>query len=560
MKKGPSFVSMVVFDFVSRPVGLNVRGKSTVHTKLGAIFSIVCLALYATLSWVTITNYLDTSRPVISYESQSTKHKEKIDVKKSKLYPILFFFDQVNYLSIDEVYQYVNPYILYYRKPSVGAAVTTRLKLVPCKELVARGKTDTITADSEGFVKANYEKLGLCVDDEGNQVTLGGAEVSDDFELFRVLLYPCTRTDGTCKTQTQLAKLALSVSFPTPQTNFGDYKSPVRYVTESNEFVGVSNMISVVNYHSLRVNEVVQERGFLSKLQTTHHFVSIDKSTSQIRTRDATQITCSETALSACTPYIIHNVIMTNNKMKIQRSYKGIVESISEIGGMIDLIYLIFMILHSAYHGHVIKNFFIKEVYGVDKPASSKPRCCRKKNREVSSGQFESEAEQRELYNKATERLNKDLDMVKILQELNIIKYFLITNCGLTTGSELSTSKTLKELENFDHKKKEEVKSDKEAMKVSQMMLHRSSLKIQHVAPTKKDLGDPNFFKAAPVPASFSAGVKQQPSIKPKKSLFSSSKISGYATVEKPLQEAGDFSSQLHHQQQPANVEFQNFE
>ena len=103
MKKGPSFVSMVVFDFVSRPVGLNVRGKSTVHTKLGAIFSIVCLALYATLSWVTITNYLDTSRPVISYESQSTKHKEKIDVKKSKLYPILFFFDQVNYLSIDEV-------------------------------------------------------------------------------------------------------------------------------------------------------------------------------------------------------------------------------------------------------------------------------------------------------------------------------------------------------------------------------------------------------------------------------------------------------------------------
>ena len=551
---------MMVLDFVSRPVGLNVRGKSTVHTKLGAVFSVACLALYATLSWVTITNYLDTSRPVISYESQSTKHKEKIDIKKSKLYPILFFFDQVNYLAIDEVYQYVNPYILYYRKPATGTAITARLKLVPCKELIAKGKTDTITANSEGFVKANYEKLGLCIDDEDKQITLGGMEVQDDFELFRVLLYPCTRTDGTCKSQTQLAKLALSVSFPTPQTNYGDYKSPIRYVTESNEFVGVSNVISVVNYHSLRVNEVVQERGFLSKLETTHHFVSIDKSTSQIRTRDANQITCNEAALSACTPYIIHNVIMTNNKMKIQRSYKGIVESISEIGGMIDLIYLVFMLLHSVYHGAVVKNFFIKEVYGVDKPASKNNRCCRKKTRETSSDQLESEAELQELYNKATDRLNKDLDIVRILQELNIIKYFLITNCGLTTGIELSSSKTLKGLESFDHKKQEEMKTDKEALKASKQMLHRPSLKFQHVVPVKKDSFDPNFSKAAPLPSTYSVGIKQQLSVKSRKSLFSSSKASGYGTVEKAPQEAVEFSSQPQNLQQPAFEEVKDFE
>ena len=544
---------MMVLDFVSRPVGLTVRGKSTVHTKLGAVLSVVCLALYATLSWVTITNYLDTSRPVISYESQSMKHKEKIDVKKSKLYPILFFFDQVNYLSIEEVYQYVNPYILYYRKPATGAAITARLKLVPCKDLLARGKTDTITAESEGFVKSNYEKLGLCVDDEGKQINLGGEEVKDDFELFRVLLYPCTLTDGTCKPQTSLGRLAVSVAFPTPLTNFGDYKSPIRYVTESNEFVGVSNVISVVNYHSLRVNEVMQERGFLSKLEVTHHFVSVDKSTSQIRTRDAAQITCNEAALSTCTPYIIHNVIMTNNRMKIVRSYKGIVESISEIGGMIDLIFLVFMLLHSLNHSTVVKNFFIKEVYGIEKPTSRNARCCKKKLQEPSSEQIEKDTEQHELYNKAMDRLNKDLDIVRILQELNTIKYFLITNFGLAAGGELSSSKTLKGLDNFDNKQQEERDGNKEAQKLSNHMLHRQSLKLQQIAPTKKESGDPLFSKAVPVSATFSMGVKQQSSIKPKKNLFSSSKLPGYGPVEKSPQEPGDFNSQL---QTPQNLPF----
>ena len=545
MKKGSSFVGALTFDFLSRPVGLTVRGKSTVHTKTGAVFSFVCLALYTTLSWVTITNYLDTSRPVISYESQSMKYKEKINIKKSKLFPILFFFDQVNYLMMEEVVQYVNPYIMYYRKSSTGAPVSVRLKLVPCSALIAKGKTDTITAESEGFVKTNYERFGLCVDDEDKVFTLGGAEVSDDFELFRVLLYPCALTDGTCKSQAGLGRLSFSVAFPTPMTNYGDYKSPIRYVTESNEFVGVSNVIYTVNYNTLRVNEVMQESGFLSKLLLTHHFVSIEKSTTQTRTRDSNLITCNDaTVLSACTPYVAYNVIMTNNKMKIVRSYKGIVESISEIGGMIDLIFLLFMLLHSVHHSSVVKRFFIKEVYGIEKPASKPARCCRKKTHEVTSLRSESEAEQQELYNLAADRLVKDLDVIRILQELNTIKYFLATNFGLSASGELSSSKTLKGLDSFDHKKQEQKEDSKPSQKLSQQVLHQKSLKIPQPAIIKKESADSLFSKAMPVASTHGTGLKQQPSIKQKKSLFSSSKNIGYDPVDRPSQEPSEFNAQ----------------
>ncbi len=103
MKKGKANSLGSSLDFLSHPVGFNVRGQSAVSTKVGIFFSVICMCLFVTLSWVTIANYLDTSRPVISYETQSLKIKEPANIKQSRLYPIIFFLDQVSYLKPSEL-------------------------------------------------------------------------------------------------------------------------------------------------------------------------------------------------------------------------------------------------------------------------------------------------------------------------------------------------------------------------------------------------------------------------------------------------------------------------
>jgi hypothetical protein len=426
MKKGVASSLGSSLDFLSHPVGFNVRGQPAVKTKVGVLFSIICLGLFVTLSWVTIANYLDTSRPVISYETVTLKAKEPANIKQSKLYPIIFFLDQVNYLTPEELAKYVNPYIIYYSKPTVGAVAFERLKLVPCKDLIARGKTDTITVESEGSVKTNYKQHGYCIDDEDKEFMLGDDNAID---LFSLALYPCALTDGSCKSPTELGKLAASISFPQAVTNFGDYKSPITYVTESSDWVGLNTYFWVVTYHSLKTNEVMQERGFLSKIETTHRFVSEDKTTSQVRNRDSAQTTCPEAQIDNCLPYLVHNFLMTNKKMKIVRSYKGIVESISEIGGLTDLIFMVFVLLYSVYHRTATFEFLIKEIYGLDKPRSS---LCKKKNKaEVQAVGAEADSIDIKVYEKAKVQVEKDLDIVAFIEEMNVIKLFLMESFGL---------------------------------------------------------------------------------------------------------------------------------
>ena len=548
MKKTSCLGGSLSFDILAHPVGFNVRGQPAFRTHVGSALSLACITLFVTLSWVTIANYLDTSRPVISYESLSLTTKPEINIKQSRLYPIIFFFDQVKYLDAVESAQYVNPYIMYYGTNSKGEPKLIELKLVPCKELIARGKTDTINVEGEGFVKKNFQQHGHCVDDEEQQVTLGGNEIQDSLEIFSIGLYPCILTDGSCKPQASLGRLAISVSFPTPLNNYGDYKSPIKYVTESNDFVGISNSMILVNYHNLRINDVMQERGFLSKLQTTHSFVSIDKSTSQIRTRDPTQISCTKETFDTCLPYIVHNFVMTNNKLNVVRSYKGIVESVSEIGGMIDLIYLLFGFIYSIYYNKALKEYFVKEVYGIEKPVTKGALCCKKSKSDVTTIRSESPSEQRDLFQKAVDRLQKDLDMLKVLEELNMIKLFLISKQGMQTKGDrsLARSKTFKGLEDIEFKQSEQKEDEDEGDydKVPNKILFQQSLETQQIGSAQKDIRKSIFSKTISVSSPHSANSKGRLSMKTKKSLFNPSKTPGPNPFQKVNLEEGDFTPQ----------------
>lgn len=391
--------------------------------------------------------------------------------------------------------KYVNPYIIYYKKPSVGDAIQFRLKLVPCKELIARGKTDTITAFSDGSVKTNYKEFGYCVDDEGKEVNLGA---EDSIELFSLSLYPCALTDGNCKSAAGLGKFVSSISFPQPVSNFGDYKNPITYVTETSEWVGISTMFNVVNYHSLRINEVMQERGFLSRLETTHRYISIDKSTNQIRNRDPTETTCTEDKIDYCYPYIIHNFLMTNKKMKIVRSYKGVVESISEIGGMIDLIFTVFVLIYSFYHNSAEKRFLVKEIYKIEDTPSQFSLCKKKSRAEVAAVNFDDTPKSKEIFKKAADRVQKDLDIIALVEEINVIKLFLVDSFGLSFPGDPDRFGTLKQLDDSRVKPEAEHRDSRTGAEFSRQFSSNGQPRSGSLARENSSMSKPHILPQSP--------------------------------------------------------------
>jgi len=190
----------------------------------------------------------------------------------------------------------------------------------------------------------------------------------------------------------------------------------------------------------------------MSKLETTHKYVSVHKSTSQIRNRDSTVTTCADDKLDYCLPYIMHNFLMTNKKMKIVRSYKGIVESVSEIGGIIDLIFMIFVLLYSFYHRIAVQSYLVKEIYGLKKEPST--ICRNKKRSELISVGIEEDPINKEIYKKAEERLEKDLDLVGLIEEMNAIKIFLFDTFGPKFPEEEENIAVLKLLDSCRNRSK----------------------------------------------------------------------------------------------------------
>ena len=52
----------------------------------------------------------------------------------------------------------------------------------------------------------------------------------------------------------------------------------------------------------------------------------------------------------ACQPYIIFDYSSSSDIMTITREYKGVIETLSDIGGFKEILHMIFMFIYPIYH------------------------------------------------------------------------------------------------------------------------------------------------------------------------------------------------------------------
>lgn len=414
-------------DFLSQPVKLNFEGRKTYPTKVGAALSLACFGIFCSLLYSIIDSYLDTTKPRISTETEFMKVKERVDLKQNKLYPVFFFYGNITkILPIEEVLRFTHPVIarIVYRMMPNGTESEERtyLDLVPCKQLVDKTRADAVQPETEGYVKSNYYNFGFCVDDHGQSLELGGDKDPTAVDIFLVALYPCILTDGTCKPSASLGEFGFIVSFQEPVTNLGEKEKPIVYSSEANVLQGISVQFSTKVFSNLRVNHIIEERGFLSKPTVTHRFASVDSQSPMFTTRDPGQSTCKDFDINTCSLYFEHIFTLSNKKLKIVREYKGIVESISEVGGIIDIIFLLFTSVYAIYHQRVVENFAIEQLYEVQ---GSKPVSCFGLINKMPFGPSKPLRESNVSYQSALGRLADDMDLLTILQDLKKIKAVL---------------------------------------------------------------------------------------------------------------------------------------
>lgn len=419
-------------DFLAPSFSLNINGKSSYNTKTGMVLSLTCLGAFIFLIYFNVTQYLDKTRPRVSQELEVLANPPKIDFVKGKHFPIMFFYylDSTPIDSIDELgkFAHVALELGYFKKDADGNEIYINNVLKPkrCSDLVAQGKTETIEPSNDYFVKSNYLVSGICFDSEGIEVSLGGATDGRYYESAAVNVYPCVLGDQ-CHPLSELAKLSFTVASPTVNLNLNNYKNPLLYLTEAEDYYYITPSIGSKHKMYLMKGEIREENGFLTPKAQPTSFSTIRNLRYLAYARNPNQITCSEEELYGyfCDPYYRLIYSNTYSQLVVTREYKGVIETISEIGGMIELILIVFSALYSFYHNEALRQYMILQIYGISKPKTPS-RCISSMNKIKT---IDADKEQQQLlYKNASERLEKDLDITWILRELKTLKLMLLKN------------------------------------------------------------------------------------------------------------------------------------
>jgi hypothetical protein len=411
-------------------VRLNVGGYSGVQTKVGVVLSSIYFSLLVGMAFVIVSEYFNTTKPFISQSIVPTDLPPPVSFYEDKLYPIIAFRYQVAVpLKKPEVDRFVNVEfnkVSMTRDEATSKIITTfkPMKTVACSDLVREGKLRTFEAST----KADRESLlenGLCVDTEGEEVTLGQKTSKDPFyQLVILRVLPCSLPSG-CATREELARVTFSLMIPKPIQDLSDKNNPVRYVTIAEEAMYISTAFTSRKTFNLIKTDIVDAAGFISSEKVARSYSAVTNVGFSSSDRNTSQLSCTQADIDSrsCIPYFIQNYATSPQKMVIKRQYKGMVETFSELGGMVDMLFMLFLFPYAIYNQRALKEKLVEAIFQMKKPSNNKVSRSTLEAQgvrpELSSGEpQDSSAKQ---YARLVEDIETCLDVVQIARELRKI-------------------------------------------------------------------------------------------------------------------------------------------
>ncbi len=119
-------------------------------------------------------------------------------------------------------------------------------------------------------------------------------------------------------------------------------------------------------------------------------------------------------------------MIVSGTSIRITREYKGIVESISEVGGMIDIIYLLFSFIYGFYYQRALKANLVESIYNLKPVQSSQVKAIDTRSKDqpaVNLSHPVGDQSQREkMRQDAMKEINRKLDIVQLSKELSALR------------------------------------------------------------------------------------------------------------------------------------------
>ena len=441
-------------DILAPEITLKVRGKSSIKTLPGAMLSLCYTAVIVYFIVLQLSQYLDTSSPQIMQVKTRTGNYIDIDLIKNKHIPMVNIVQGTqNITSFEESQSYatVMMNMLHYK---LAASLTdfeltvTPLPAVDCAKLIEEGNLDKDLL-SGFFLEGNSKMFsGICFNTSGVEAVLKGSNTQVPATFAQLSILPCSLPDPTkCQPLSQLSDAYVSLIYIEPEVNYANRDKPIGYLANSDIYMPINPVMHNDMAHKLINNEIVDDNGFLFHTKSVVNYTASDKLESYSKYRDASQITCTflEIVNQKCRPYISIFSISTNNKVTTRRIYKGLLETLGEIGGLRDLVTPVFVLLYIFYHQSASKSEIVKAAFKLEQKPNKKNCGCIKKKvvspSQTQTMELKGDAIQvpAEVIDQAYKQIESSLDIVEIAKEAASLRYLIIALLDTETRVALPT-------------------------------------------------------------------------------------------------------------------------
>ena len=449
-------------DFLAPEVKLNIEGNKRMRTKVGGLLTVCFLTSLVFAAVFIFRTYLRTDTPTSINEMFNRPEYPKIDLFEHRIMPVVIGYvgDTFSILAEDMKY-YVSLVAArqtwYSAVDENGEAITklneTYFEVVPC---VSLGEDNLQLYDYFGKDTYLYEMIslyGMCIKPEEGLYVQGKG--SDDlFESVSLRIKPCSLDSG-CKPVEEIEQLNFYVTQPQTSLDQANLENPYQKTVNADSLYYISTRVAQLYNTRIKFNRVLDFRGLLPAWVERTSFYDIKDTFYNTASRDPSQFTCAADEVldsSKCVSYLEMMFQSSGSVANINRRYKTLTETFGELGGIKEVLFIIFFWAYYHYNLKVRNQYLIDHVYGLsddlDKKSNKEIRnhkngknnakwsafdlelsdlrtqgflnyfrccCCKKTKKREEIRQFE-------IRKSAIDGIKSSLNVINIIKEMNHLK------------------------------------------------------------------------------------------------------------------------------------------
>lgn len=369
MQRTKLFNSFLAFDALAPEFKFNIDGQLSLKTCLGVTLTLVWAVALLLGSFYSFQGFFKTDAPISSSEVIQQDNYPPVDLKQNTLVPILFvYLGDTELLEASRINSFASIHAVIRRwdatDRSKDMTVTdTVIPAVACKEIENKEQAGYKYLDSASFLGESMESSGICFD-LPDKSFIQGKQSDDLFIEIKFKIKPCSLETG-CASMDEVNSLNFYFAVPQISLLKGNLEEPYSQSMNVDFLYYVNSATSQLYTARIKNNLIKDYRGLPPVWNTRTSVFDIKDIFYNPKYRSPTQVRCSAADLHSdtCSSYFEFSMQSSGAVLNYARTYKTIVQTFAEIGGINQFIYTLVFLLYIRYHTTATKKFLLKKAF-----------------------------------------------------------------------------------------------------------------------------------------------------------------------------------------------------